>query len=186
MISNLPEKRRAAPQLCSALALVLSLAVAGCAGTAAPRAPRYDGPGALPPLAYYQMLSRLGSAELNRERSVLAALPKTPKTQLRQAMLYGHPRAPQELGKALGLLDGILKSSDPAAVSLHPLARLLADNYLERQQEESQIELQGQQLKESQKKAGELQEKIDGLADIERTLPQRARSVRPASPGRGK
>lgn len=157
-----------------------------CANSGNPRPPRFDGPGQLPPLAYYQMLSKMGQAELGRERSVLAALPATPNTQLRMAMLLAHPHAPQDLGKAISLLEGILKASDPPSVSLHPLARLLADNYLERQKQEAQLERQGvqlerlgAQLKESQKKAAELQEKIDGLADIERTLPQRLPAERP-------
>lgn len=166
--------------LWQALALACCL-LAGCTNLNAPRPPRYDGPGALPPLAYYQMLSKMTPGELSRERSVLAALPKTPNTQLRTAMLLGHPRGPQDLGKAIGLLDAVLKSNEPAALGLHPLARLLADNYLERQQAEGQIDRLAVQLKESQRKSGELQEKIDGLADIERTLPQRSRPVRPAA-----
>jgi uncharacterized protein with von Willebrand factor type A (vWA) domain len=99
-------------------------------------------------------------------------------------MLLGYSRAPQDVGKAIALLDLVLKANEPAAVSLQPLARLLTDNYLERQRQETQIEKQVGQLKESQKKAAELQEKIDGLADIERTLPQRNRALRVA-PVRG-
>jgi len=163
-------------------ALVFSLALAACAVSppAAPRPLRFDEPGVLPVLAYYQMLSRMTPAELGRERMVLAALPPNPNTQLRTAMLFGHPRAPQDFGKSLGLLDHLLKSSDPAAISLQPLARMLADNYSERQKLEGQVERQAQQVKESQRKAVELQEKLDGLADIERTLPARSRSGRSA------
>ncbi|WP_265942681.1 permease [Dechloromonas sp. A34] len=127
----------------------------------------------MPPLAYYQLLSRLSPAELSRERLVLAALPQNPNTHLRTAMLFGHPRGPQDLGKATQQLELVLKSNDPAAVSLQPLARLLADNYAERQKAEGQLDRQGQQLKDSQRKTLELQEKLDGLADIERTLPTR-------------
>jgi uncharacterized protein with von Willebrand factor type A (vWA) domain len=115
---------------------------------------------------------------------VLAALPASPNTQLRSAMVLGHPRGPLDLPKAIGLLDGVLKSADPAAVALQPLARLLADNYAERQRLETQLERQAQQLKESQRKAAELQDKIDSLADIERTLPQRPRTTRPAGAGK--
>jgi len=180
---------RSAPQSLWRTCLVLScLALSACINTVNLRPQRFDGPGQLPTLAYYQMLSKMSPAELGRERLVLAALPPTPNTQLRQAMLLAYPRAQQDLGKAVSLLDGILKANDPASVSLHPVARLLADNYIERQKLEAQLERQGPQLerqaaqlKESQKKAVELQEKIDGLADIERTLPQRSRPVRPAA-----
>lgn len=94
-------------------------------------------------------------------------------------MLLGHPRFQQDLGKAQALLDVILKSADPAAIGLQPLARLIADNYAERIKLDSQLEKQGGQLKDSLRKAAELQEKLDGLADIERTLTPRPRAVRP-------
>jgi len=163
----------------------LLILLAGCAAAppaVVPAAPAAvsDDAGPLPALAYYQMLQRMTPAQINRERLVLAALPSTPNTQVRTAMLLGHPRGQQDLTKALALLEGVLKSVDPAALGLHPLARLLADNYAERQKLETQLEKQGQQLKDSQRKAVELQEKIDSLAEIERTLPQRPRATRPS------
>mgnify|MGYP001172529319 FL=1 len=169
--------------------LALLTLLAGCASEppAAVAQPHTNGTpvvvedaGPVSALAYYQMLQRMTAAQINRERTVLAALPTSPNTQLRTAMVLGHPRAQLDLTKALSLLDGVLKSTDPAAVSLHPLARLLADNYNERLRLDAQLEKQGQQLKESQRKAVELQEKIDELADIERTLPQRPRATRPS------
>jgi hypothetical protein len=170
----------------SCLLLALCLVQAGCANNiSTPRKPAFDDPGPIPPLAYYQMLTRLSPSELGRERMVLAALPQNPNTQLRMAMLYGNPRGPLDLGKALQQLEHVLKSNDAAAVSLHPLARVLADNYSERQKLEGQADRQTQQLKESQRKAVELQEKLDGLADIERTLPARPRSQRSVAPRSG-
>ncbi|MBK8891300.1 MAG: permease [Dechloromonas sp.] len=147
---------------------------------AAPPVAVSDDAGPLSALGYYQTLQRMTPAQIARERQVLAALTPTPYTQVRIAMVLGHPRGQPDLARALTLLEAVLKSTDPGAVSLHPLARLLADNYGERQKLEGQLEKQGQQLKESQRKAIELQEKIDGLADIERTLPQRPRATRPA------
>lgn len=137
----------------------------------------------VPTLAYYQMLHRMSAAEIGRERQVLAALPISPNSQVRMAMVYGHPRGPQDFPKALGLLDGVLKSTDPTAIELQPLARLLIDNYIERQKFEGLLEKQAQQLKDSQRKVVELQEKIESLADIERTLPQRPRAASPAAKG---
>jgi hypothetical protein len=134
-------------------------------------------------LVYYQSLSRMTPAELGRERMVLAAVQQIPFTQLRMAMFLGHPRVQQDLGKGLALLDGVLKSTDPTAAPFQPLARQLADNYLERIKLESQLEKQvqllNQQLKDSQRKAAELQEKLDSLANIEKTLIPRPRAVRP-------
>ena len=184
--NNLPCARFTAATRIPIAALLMLLA--GCAATPPTATPSAvmpatpaavsDDAGALPALAYYQMLQRMTPAQINRERLVLAALPSTPNTQVRTAMVLGHPRGQQDLTKALALLEGVLKSTDPAALGLHPLARLLADNFAERQKLETQLEKQGQQLKESQRKAVELQEKIDSLAEIERTLPQRPRATR--------
>ena len=161
--------------------LFLALAIAGCTTTApvVKKPVRVDETTPEAALTYNHGLSKMTAAELGRERMVLNAVPQTPYTQVRMAMLLGHPRVQQDLGKALALLDSVLKSSDPAAVQFHPLARLLSDNYVERARLESQLDKQGQQMKDSQRKATELQEKLDSLADIERTLTPRSRTTRP-------
>ncbi|PKO31882.1 MAG: permease [Betaproteobacteria bacterium HGW-Betaproteobacteria-7] len=152
--------------------------LAGCAPQPVnPRSSeRNDVPGTVPALAYYQMQGRLNAAELAKERSVLAVQPATPNVQIRQAMLLGHPRVGQDLNRALALLEVLLKLTDPSAVELQPLTRLLADQYTERLRLETQLDRLGGQLKESQRKAQEAQEKLDSLADIERTLTPPPRS----------
>ncbi len=164
-------------------ALLWAGVLAGCAlPPPLVRSDRYDAPGPLPVLAYYQMLGRLSAADLAKERTALAALAASPNTHLRQAMVIGHPRGAQETAKALALVDGLLKSNEPAAIELQPVARMLADHYNERLRLEGQFERQGTQLKETQRKAQELQEKLDGLADIERTLTPPPRSGRGGKP----
>lgn len=158
------------------------LAMTGCAGFLADKKGRGDDGSPEAALGYYQSLARMTPAELGRERTVLVALPQTPWTQIRLALLVGHPRVQQDLPKGLSLLDSILKSPDQQASTFHPLARQIADNYLERIKLENQLERQAQQLnqqlKDSQRKAAELQEKLDSLAEIERTLTPRPRAVR--------
>jgi hypothetical protein len=130
----------------------------------------------LPLLGYFQLLMRMSPQELLRERTILAAIPQTPAVSVRLAMLLGQPRGPMDLFRAQGLLENVLKSADPAAASVHPLARALSAQYGERLKLEMQSEKLNQQLKEGQRRNSELQEKLDALADIERTLP-----VRPAA-----
>ena len=87
--------------------------------------------------------------------------------------------SPANLARAQSVLAGILKSNEANANSLHPLARLLATHYGERQKLEQQNtrlttqmnELEGR-LGDSQRRNDELQRKIDALADIERSLPK--------------
>jgi hypothetical protein len=173
-------KKESFPVRTAVLPWLAALMLASSACTTAPmKKARQDETTPEAALVYYHGLSRMTPAELGRERMVLTAVPQTPYTQVRMAMLLGHPRVQQDLGKALSLLDSVLKSSDPAAIAFHPLARAVADNYLERTKLDGQLEKQGQQLKDSQRRATELQEKLDSLADIERTLTPRSPAVRP-------
>ena len=163
--------------------LFFGFTVAGCASGPLSRLFHPEDASPEAALAYYHGLTRLTPAELSRERSILAAVPQAPYTQVRMALQLGHPRAQQDLAKGLSLLEGVLKSTEPAATPFHPLARQLADNYQERLKLETQLDKQAQQfnlqLKDSQRKTAELQEKLDSLANIEKTLIPRPRSVRP-------
>ena len=148
---------------------------------AADKDARMDESAMLPLLGYFQLLLRLTPQELARERAMLAAIPQTPAVHVRMAMLLSLTRAPADLSRAQSLLETLLKSTDPADVSLFPLARLLASQYNERQKIQmqnekltAQSEQLVQQLKDSQRRSTELQEKLDALASIERSLPVRS------------
>lgn len=149
---------------------------------AAEKGAKVDETAMLPLLGYFQLLLRLSPQELARERTMLAAIPQTPAAHVRMAILLGlTTRTPADLARAQNLLETLLKSSDPAAVSLYPLARLLINQYNERQKIQmqteklaAQSEQLGQQLKDSIRRSGELQEKLDALANIERSLPVRS------------
>ena len=134
----------------------------------------------LPLLGYYHLLQRMTPAELTRERQMLARLPSSPSVQFRQAMLYGMPRATTDLARALAMLETVLRLRAPEAASLHPLAKLLATQYQERLRIETQNDRLGQQLKESQRARDELQQKIEALTDIERSIPIRPNADKPA------
>lgn len=111
-------------------------------------------------LAYYASNSR-APAQPPRDRPP----PSDPYLQMQQAIQFGQARPP-DLPRALGLLERTLKSAHPAAANLQPLARLLHEQYGERLRLE-------QQLREAQRRGDLLQEKIDALSAIERSLPSR-------------
>ncbi|MDR3053838.1 MAG: hypothetical protein LBU53_00305 [Zoogloeaceae bacterium] len=148
-------------------------------------------------LAYYQALSTMSANDLARERRLLAQLGSAPDTQIRQAMVLGHPRQPNpDLTRANGMLANLLKSNTINAdvYYLRPIIRLLADVYTERLRQENtlrrqntQMERQYQKLLETQRQASEtkrqvseLQTQLEGLANIERSLP-RTRTIRPGN-----
>ena len=140
---------------------------------------RVDETAMLPLLGYHYLLQRMTAAQLAHERQTLAALPPSPSLQVRQAMVLGQSHSGADLARAQAILDAVLRSDAPEAASLHPLAKLLATHYRERARIEAQNERLGRQLKESQRKCDALQEKIDALSDIERSIPFRPRGGKP-------
>ncbi|MDR0736273.1 MAG: hypothetical protein LBF51_05490 [Zoogloeaceae bacterium] len=135
-------------------------------------------------LAYYYSLASMSGQSLARERRLLSQLGNEPDVLLRRAMVLGHPRQPNpDLPQARNLLEGLLKKAEAPELyrlrPLFPMIRQLADGYGERIRLEKrltaqtrQMERQYQKLLAFQRQASELQEKLNGLANIERTLPR--------------
>lgn len=161
------------------LLIIAVLATTAC--TALPEKPsRLNGQGPLAALAYQQVLPTLSTGEIARDRAELAAMTGDPDAQMRLALLLVHPRAgAADTARAQALLDAIQRNAEPVAGKLHPLARLLGEQLAERHKLETQNERLTVQLKEGQRKLLELQEKLDRLAEIERSLPSRPRSLLP-------
>lgn len=123
-------------------------------------------------LLYRQSISLKPAPEVVRERNRLTPAASTPAAQLRLALLLAQPRT-GDLAKAMLLVESLLKSTEPAATALHPLAALLAEQLAERLRLEANGERLAGQLKENQRRVGELQEKLERLTNIERSLPGR-------------
>ena len=138
----------------------------------------------LPLLGYLQLVAQFSAADLARERRTLAAIPQTPSAQVRQAMLLAQlqssSRASGDLARAIALLDKVQKANDPVAVSLRPLVVVLFAHYQERQRllaqndrllaQTDRLQLQ---LTDSLQRAGDLQQKLDALAEVETRLQAR-------------
>ena len=167
-----------------------ALLVAGCAGlsekapsvTTTPAVATVPGPlvaqdhedAQAAALAYRWSVLQLPMPQNVNERNRLVSVSGDPGARLRLAMLLAQPRTGNgDLARALALADGIVKSAEPEALALRPLASLLAEQLLERQRLEQQLERQSTQLRDSQRRVGELQEKLERLANIERSLPGR-------------
>gem|GEM_PF-942835 len=134
------------------------------------KAGKVDESATFPLLNELQRIQRMSAQELLRERNVLTVTAPTPAAHIRMAGVLGQSRGPLDLARALALLDGVLRANDPAAVSVHPLARILAANYQERQKLQMQNDKLTQQHGESVQRRIELQEKLDALTAIERSL----------------
>ena len=132
-------------------------------------------------LAYQQGLRDLAPAEQTRELATLQTQPKSAQIALKKAMLLALSHNNGDLAQAQTLLDGVIKSTEPDALVLKPLARLLATNYAEMRRLGEQADKLAQQVKDSQRRIDQLNETLEALKVIERTLPARP-SGAPAMP----
>jgi|GEM_PF-2230807 len=131
-------------------------------------------------LSYYQSLGFFTPNELLQEKKHLQQYDSSPDIRLRMAMVLGHPMQPNaELKRAVAILNELLKARDPVSFQLYPVVQMMADSYkdrlrLEQQaaKQNAQLEKQYMRLLEVQRLASELQEALQGLANIERSLPR--------------
>ncbi len=132
-------------------------------------------------LAYQERLAllgppgSLGAQALAPELQRLGDGSASPQAAVELALLLGATRTPGDLQRALGLLEGVQRNPD--AAPWHGLARLLATRYTEQRRSEEQAERLAQQLRdaqrESQRRLDQLNEKLEALKAIERSLNSR-------------
>lgn len=132
-------------------------------------------------IAYFERVRQMAPAELSREFNRLD-LPISPQAILEFALALGQTRNPADTVRALGLLDPLLRSTDPAAAPYQPWARLLAVRYNEQRRVEDHAERQAQSLRDSQRRQDQLTQQLEALKAIERSLTARPPTQAPASP----
>lgn len=132
-------------------------------------------------LAYHDRLRQMPAAELAQELARLNAAPGGPATTLEMALVLGQTRNNGDLARGLSLLDSLLRINTPEVQPWQPIARLIAARFAEQRRLEEQLERLNTQLKdsqrESQRKIDQLNEKLEALKAIERSM-----TVRPSSP----
>ncbi len=121
-------------------------------------------------LAYADKVRPLGAPELANELSRLGDLIETPTTQMQTAIVLAQTRVPADLVKALGLMQRVTTNPSAEAQPLQPLARTLAARYSEQRRVEDDREKQAQQLRDSQRRIDQLNDRIEALRAIERSF----------------
>lgn len=129
-------------------------------------------------LAYQDQLRQLPAgelgAELTRQNAALAASGNAPAVALELALVLVQTRNPADTQRALGLLEPIARNPAPEQQPWQGLARLLLARVAEQRRLEDQLERQAGQLRESQRNVQQLNEKLEALKAIERSLNNRA------------
>jgi hypothetical protein len=121
-------------------------------------------------LAFHERARGLAPAELAREIARLNDAQAHPRSAVELAVLLGHTRVNGDTGRALGLLDSVVRSTAPEAAPWQPFARLVAARYGEQRRLEEQLDRQSQQARDSQRRLDQLNAKLEALKAIERNL----------------
>lgn len=170
------------------LLLALCLTLAACTANAPKPAPAPPPPpptvvkivtAPLPPdeigplLGYHQSLRRMSQGELLKELSALGLQQRSPRVALQMGMALMLTRGSGDLARAQALFDSVAGSADADAAPLRPLAQLLSSNCAETRRLAEHADRLALQQKENQRRIDQLNETLEALKTIERTLPVR-------------
>lgn len=131
-------------------------------------------------LAYADRVRQMTPAELSQETSRLTT-PTSPLEQFQLAITLSQQRQTPDLVRAQELLARVLGNND--ALTLHPLARLLATRYAEQRRVEELLDKQNQQTRDVQRRLDQTTERLQALKAIERSLTSRPPTSAPTPRG---
>lgn len=135
-------------------------------------------------LANHEQLRNLPPNELAQEIARLSALPPTPDTAIDLAMALLLTRNGGEQLRAIGLVEPLAKGAIPDAEAWQPIARLLLARLQELRRLEDLLDRRNQELRDSQRDVKQLNEKLEALKAIERSLaPRPISAVTPGTVG---
>ncbi|MEO8653191.1 MAG: hypothetical protein ABI409_03610 [Ramlibacter sp.] len=183
--------------LALALALTMAFALCGCAAPAtalpeppvpivASAAPSEAAPAAVPArpaepaaqaavvdtvLGFADRVRGMPSAELAQEINRLGDGSDSAVRSMQLAIALAQSKVPANTVRAQALLQRVLGQNEPDARALHPLARLIAPQLAESRRADEQIERQAQQLRDAQRRIDVLNERLEAVRTIERSLP---------------
>lgn len=126
--------------------------------------------------AYQSALRLMTPSELVKAQLDLAKADHAPSNTIRRAMLQASVRGAGDLARAQALLEPLLTATGKDAQLLAPLVQLLSSQYAELRRQDENIDKLNGQLRDAQRRIEQLNEKLEALKNIERSL-----SVRPAA-----
>jgi hypothetical protein len=136
-------------------------------------------------LASQERLSALNTADLAGEANKPADAQATIEQTMDQSLALSMTRTAGDLARAQGLLDQVLHNNAPQADPWRRSARLLAYRLAEQKRAEDLAERNAQQLRDAQRdgqrKLDQLNDKLEALKAIERSLNTRPGVTPPAA-----
>ncbi|GKT17979.1 hypothetical protein AVHY2522_17135 [Acidovorax sp. SUPP2522] len=135
-------------------------------------------------LQYADKVRSMGTAELAAEITQLSnAQQQSPEKPLQLAIVLMHTRQPPDTARALGLVQRVMADTTAPAPALHPLARLLEGRLLQQRRLEDQLDRQNQQLRDAQRRIDQLNDRLEAMRAIERSLNARPGGVNDPAKG---
>ncbi|KAF1044678.1 MAG: hypothetical protein GAK35_01672 [Herbaspirillum frisingense] len=122
-------------------------------------------------LAYAAQLRKMPAGELARELQRINTYPASPSNNVRRAMALSLTRDPIDLAKAEAQLWNVMGDNSVEAEKLKPLVQLLVGHYSDLRRVADSAEKSSVQLKDAQRKVDQLNDKLEALKNIERSLP---------------
>lgn len=152
----------------------------------APVPPPAPAPAAAPPIpqgahplegaiAYAERVRSLPPAELAQEVQRLGDTTYSPLRAMQLALALGQSRTAANAARAQSLLQRVLADGNGEAQALQPYARLLSAQLADQRRADEQAERQAQQLREAQRRIEQLNDRLEAVRAIERSLPGPAR-----------
>jgi hypothetical protein len=126
-------------------------------------------------IVYAERLRSLPPADLAQEVQRLGDTPYSPLRATQLALALGQSRTPANTTRAQSLLQRVQADPTGEAAGLQPFARLLAAQFAEQRRVDEQAERQAQQLRDAQRRIDQLNDRLEAVRAIERSLPGPAR-----------
>ena len=134
-------------------------------------------------LAYAERIRTFQPPELAQEINSLGDPQDSPLRQMQLAIALNLARTPANVARSQALLQRVLAQNQAQAQSLHPLARMMLAQLAETRRLEDQLERQNQQTKEANRRIDQLNDRLEALRALERSLVIRPAATLSAPPG---
>lgn len=122
-------------------------------------------------LGYAERVRALPPAELGQEIQRLGERTYAPLEATQLALALGQTRVAGNQVRAQSLLQRVLADPASEAQGLQPLARLLSAQIADQRRADEAAERQAQQLREAQRRIDQLNDRLEAVRAIERSLP---------------
>jgi len=130
-------------------------------------------------LAYQVRIRQQSPPDLSKSLQELNAQANSGTVALERAMVLAAFHNNGDLGRAQALAEGVLQSNEDDDQRLKPLAQSMAGTYADARKQDETIDRLNQQLRDGQRRSDQLNDKLEALKNIERTLSGRPAPAAP-------